>query len=138
MSAVAAMASHLKADTAVAALVSAKVFRVLAPRTVDLPYVVLQNIGDEPVRHMGGGSGVGTVRVECTGWAKTRSVARAIAAAIKGAMDNYRGTLGTGSNAITAQACFLGPSTDAYEPATADTDKGYFGVRQPWIIWYKE
>lgn len=84
----------LKDTAAVSALVAGRVYPVQAPQNPTYPLVTYQRISAVRVRSVDGPSGLAQPRIQVDAYATTYAGAKALAAAIRGALDGYRGTAG--------------------------------------------
>jgi len=87
----AAVISKLKADTAVAAKVSTRVFRELIGNFPGLPCIVVSKVDD--VRDIGSSTGrYSTARVQCSSYASTDAAADELSELVADALDRQRNT----------------------------------------------
>lgn len=124
----------LAADGTVAALVVARIYPALAPQGATLPYVVYERISTPRVRGLDGTSGLGAPRFQITSWAESYSGAKALADAVRDALDDYSGTVGT---AILDDA-FIDDEGDVENLSPGADEQRLFGVRQDFIIWCRD
>lgn len=83
----------LLADSAIAALVEARVYPRVLPQGIRAPSLVYNRISAIGDHHMEGPSGLATVRMQIDAWATTADEAAELAAAVKWRLDGYRGEM---------------------------------------------
>lgn len=81
----------LTAATAVAALVSSRVYPLRAPDGVAAPFIVYQRISGVRWRTLSGACGIAQPRIQIDVYAATYAGAKALASAVRVALDGYRG-----------------------------------------------
>ena len=109
-----ALYSHLCAVTALAAIVGTKIYPAAAVQTAAMPYVVYQQIGDEPQHVLGG---LPTLQVDVwqfSAYAGTDKQARAISTLIKGALRGFTGNMG-GTGGVWVSGCIDSGRRNGYE-----------------------
>ncbi len=129
-----ALVQELKDDATVFALVSDKIMPMVATKADVLPYIVYAQTNAMHYRHMTGGSGLKRVDFTITYYDVTNSGAAAGADAVRQALDNNRGTYGSGGNTATVRAAFLGSEIAVYEPADFDKETDRHGIIQDWTF----
>lgn len=77
----------LLADSAVTAIVGARIYPMRIPQGADLPAIVYQKISSVPVNSLDGDSGLDSVRMQFTSWASTYSVAADLSAKVRAAIN---------------------------------------------------
>ena len=116
-------------------LASTRAFRV-SQTGAAYPYIVIQQISGDHVRHMQGPSGLAKERYQFDCIAETQTVANQVAEQLRLALDGYRGDMGTGPTQV--QGAFLLDEGDTLD-ASPDQDKARaYGVRQDYEIWHDE
>jgi formyltetrahydrofolate synthetase len=115
------------ANVALTALVGARVHHIEAAQNTAVPYVTFQRISDIPGRVMGTAtlSGQRTAHYQFDAWASTQLSASAVAAAVFGAYDDYRGTSDT--IAIDKILMEFGPED------SGDTEDYYRCILEAWV-----
>lgn len=126
-----ALYTHLTDDAGVAALVSARVYPLVAPQDVARPYLVYQRISTPRVRSHSGPSGLAHPRFQITAVASTYGSARSLANAVRAALDGYSGAMGDAPGVQTAG--FLDNEAENY----LDDIPAYV-VRMDFILWHAE
>ena len=125
--------AHLYADATVLALVSTRIYPLAVPQTGSFPAITYQRISGSHVRSHSGPSGLSVARYQLTCWASTYAGAKALAEAVREAMDAVSGTW----NSIAVGASFLDSDGDT-EQLTPASDTRTYGVRQDYEIHYAE
>jgi hypothetical protein len=134
-----ALFAFLTADSAIAAAVPAgggkyHVYPNKLPQgekpAKSIVYQEISQLGDH---HNEGPSGLTRSRIQVTGWGKTPADARAIGLLVKARLDGYRGTMGSGGDAISIQGIFFQDSRDLYDDAVK-----LDGKQMDFFIWYWE
>lgn len=118
----------LLADPGVSALVGTSVFPVVIRESATLPAITYQRLSGERTYTLGGASGWATVHVGITGWANGYAAARALADAVRVALDAYTGTGGG-----DIQVATVADGADTY---LADVD--LFGCTLDVTVQYQE
>lgn len=77
----------LAADTSLAGLVDTKIYQDIIPQPDDLPAVVFSRTSTEPVQTIHGVNIAAFAQLQVQVWAKTRSTAESVSAAIVDALD---------------------------------------------------
>lgn len=88
-----AIYSRLTSVQAVSALVSTRVYPRVMPQNVKLPAIAYQRTDEERFSAMTGDIGIVRATLEVSCWGTTFSSARDVAAAVRGALQRYRGTV---------------------------------------------
>ncbi len=134
-----AIFSHLTSVGSITELVGDRVYPTgVSPAVVIKPYITYQKISNVHERHLRGGSGITTVRIQINCWAEKSSEADQLFDRVREAMDNFTGLMGQGSGALPVRATFLEDDADAFVPPTDRTNRGVFGVQMDFLIVYKE
>jgi hypothetical protein len=100
----------LKDAAGVAALVAGRVYPLQAPQNATAPFIVYQRISSRRVRSVDGPSGLAQPRIQVDAYAATYAGAKALASAIRTALDGYRGTVAgvrVGAIALVSDTDFL-------------------------------
>lgn len=127
-----ALFAHLTANAGVTALVSTRVYPVQMPQNPTLPAIVYNRISGERVQHMQGSSGLASPRIQFDCFAKTYAVAKAVAEALRLAIEGFSGTMG-GVNGPDVNSCLLQSDSDGYED-----DLEVYWVSVDYIVWHTE
>lgn len=130
--------AHLIADATLAALVVDRVYPMPAPQNAGYPFVTWQRISGERVFSLGGPSGLAYPRFQIDVWSDSREnrpaggapylESRAIADAIRRALDGFNGTL----DGIRVSAILL-DERDLFE-----NEGGITRVSMDFRIWHEE
>lgn len=121
--------TFLKAGSAVATLVAARIYPLTMPQGGEYPAVTTQRIDGPRVRSLSGPSNLAHPRFQIDCWATTYASVKAAAQAVRQRLDGYRGLMGT----TTVGGVSLESDTDDFEP-----DTGLYRVSLDFIIWHKE
>lgn len=131
-----ALFAHLTENTAIAALVGARVYPLRRPqRGGSLPCIVYTRVGSEHVHHLLGVSGLCRADFDLDCQAGTYAEAKSLSEAVRQAMDGLRNRTVEGVNIRSAML-----SSDAdvdYGPQDAD-DGGPRSVSAEYTIWHVE
>lgn len=126
-------------DATVAALVVSRVYPVLAPQGAVLPYATFQRISTLRVYHMGGATGLARVRMQADCYAADYPGAKALATAVRGALEAQRGNLGDTGKTVKFRMMHLEDDQDNSPPdMTPGAATGIYRVTQDWDIWHTE
>lgn len=115
--------AHLLDDADVAALVSTRIYPTKAPpKSLDTGYpLVTYFVVSQPRDHTHDKvDGLRFTRIQLNCWAKGNGAyagAKALAAAVAGALDNFQGDMGDGPTSV--KACFVEDAADILDPALA-------------------
>jgi len=125
---------RLKTDTAVKAIVDARIYSLLAPQNAAKPHITYQRVGTDRDRHLQGPSGLvrGTFQLDC--WASTMDAARALADAVRLRLDNFFGTL----NNHEVQRIKLTNEMDNWEFQSSGGENIIGRVTHIYDVWYAE
>ena len=107
-----AIQTILAADVAVSALIVARIYPSRLPDGATYPAIVYQRISGPRLHDLSGPSGYATPRIQLDLWAATYSEAKALAEAVREALDGYQGVVG----AYRIGECLMDGETDLYEP----------------------
>ncbi len=107
-----AIVAVLKANAALTALVSTRVYPIQAPQNVTAPYVTLFRVSADRESAMGADIGIVRARVQVNSWGTTYADAKNVAEAVRGALQRYSGT----SASIQVLDVFLLSEQDLHEP----------------------
>jgi len=108
------------------ALTSTRIYPPPVPQNPTYPLVTYQEIDRVPVKVMGTNAGVVHIRYQIDSWASTLAAAKAVAAQIALALDNYAGT----SDSVVIKNCFL----DMGQSSPYDDEEGVHRYIQDFII----
>lgn len=124
------MATYLKAQAAVSAIIGTRIYATRAPQNTSqtaktqarIVYKLLP--GSRRFYHSTGTSGLVEATIQFWMTATTMSAARTLYDAVQGKIDAFRGTWGT----TTIKSCFLSPPFDASGDPTQGDDTGFWSV----------
>lgn len=141
MSIRAAIYSHLTITASITVTLSSAT-AVFGPGTFpDKPpakYIVIGQISKVPERHLKGGSGIATVRIQFDCWTDLPDDTDLIAEALRVALDNYRGDLGTGPSTVFANQIQLDDDNDREAVPINDSQQGKVGRSLDFLIVHQE
>jgi hypothetical protein len=127
-----AIYARLAGASPVTALVGTRIFPMVSQTPSQPPYVVYSTVGGTTWNSMSGQTGLAQSRVQVDAYATTYASAQAIAAAVRDALDGFRGMAGgVRVGGISRQATPL----EFYE---ADVDPRLFRVSQDYIVTHDE
>jgi len=124
-----AMRAYVLADATVAAAVGTRMYSRKPPQTPGVPYIVYQRIDTRRLHDMDGPDGLPRPRVQIACWAANSTGAADLADAVRERLDGYRGAWGD----VTIGSCLCVGESDTDDPET-----GRAGVRQDYMIQYRE
>ncbi len=124
----------LTGDGVVGPLIATRVYPGLAPQEATLPYVVYDRISTPRVRSLDGTSDLAHPRHQITSWATTYAGAKALATAVRNALDDYSGAVG----AETIDDAYIDDEGDVANLSPGVDERRMFGVRQDFVIWHRE
>jgi hypothetical protein len=86
--------AFLLADPAVAALIGTRMTPLVLPQNTAYPALTYQRISGQRLRSVDGPAGRARPRMQIDSWAETYLEAKALAAAVRRALDGYAGPMG--------------------------------------------
>lgn len=128
-----ALSYHLKNNSGLNALISDRVYPIRLPQGATLPAVCYQDISAGFTQAHKEKSALPRPRFQFTIYAATVESSNSIGAALKAAIDGYKGTMGTGAYLTKVEACLL-----KNELTNDDPETGIYLRYQDYIIQYKE
>ena len=138
MSAVGSVVSHLLGDTKVRGRVGQKVYRAVAARKAELPYIVVQKIGARRVRHMAAVAGLVAMSLQVACWADAVSGSDELADFVRRSLDHRNHEdIGSQPNVVALKAAFLESEIEDVVPAAVGGGS-IFGTIMTWTIWHTE
>lgn len=139
MSLKAALASHIKADGSVSLRVGSRVYLTVAPQNAVLPYITIQQISGEHIRHMTAESGLARMDVQISCFDDSPVDVDTLADELRLSLSHIPATtIGTPPNTAAISRAFLDTSNDDYAPGRDAKGSGIYGVRMSWTVWYAE
>lgn len=121
--------THLMNQSAVTDLISTRLYPLIVPQDADLPAVAYQRITGAPAHSHEGPSGLARARIQLTIVAASYSEAKAVAEAVRQALDGKRRGLG----GVDVGMCMLADDADDWSAAFEGPV-----VRQDYVFWYRE
>lgn len=132
-----ALRTVLIGNVGVSALVGTRVYPVVAPQGASLPAVVYQRISANRQHHLQGPSGLTQVRMQFTAIATTYSAMKALANALRQALDGYRNTV----SGVFVQAVLSAGEREQFIGETvqsgAEADMTY-STQLDMLVWHSE
>jgi len=125
--------ARLSGTAGVTALVSTRIYPMAIPQDITLPAIAYQRISGLRIPEHDGPSGLATGRVQFTCQGTSYSSAKAVATAVRAALDCYSGAITVGAGSVTVESCFLQNEYDGFELETESRT-----VRLDFLIMYKE
>jgi hypothetical protein len=122
--------SALTANTNVSAIVSTRVYPMVAPRSAAMPLLTYERASTDEIGIMSGVDGALTVHLSVDCWGTTYLGARSAADAVEGVLNGYSNTA---SDPVVIMVRREG-ERDIVEPPEAAEDKPLFRVSQDWAI----
>lgn len=124
--------SALVANAGVSALVSGRVYPVLAPASAALPFVTYRRAGIQRSQTLGGPMGVPRVTVEFSLYGTTYEEARDLADKVRLCLDGYGGT---SNNTVVRHTSLENESDDFVQLAGGDLPPVYQVTQTYDILW---
>ena len=138
MSAIGSVVSHLVHDVKVGGRVGRKVYRSVAARKAELPYIVVQKIGARRVRHMTAAAGLVAMSLQVACWADTVTGADELADFVRRSLDHRNHEdVGQQPDVVALKAAFLESEIEDVVPAAVGGGS-IFGTIMTWTIWHTE
>ena len=124
----------LTGDGGVAELAGSRVYPQRIPQGAALPAVAYARVSTRRVKSHGGSSGLARPRIQVNGTAASYQAAKALASAVRGALDGVRRTVVLdGQESVAVEGSWLETDGDEF----GETD-GLHSVRQDFMIWFGE
>jgi hypothetical protein len=139
MSIMAALASHLKNNAGVSAIVGTRVYRDVAPPNAALPNITVTRLATDHQRHQSAAAGLVRATVQVNAWDDNPEDAETLADAIRSAMDQMiRKDLGSAPNNVAVKVVALDDDSGSYLAPSSGGSVGTFSIAQTWSIWHAE
>ena len=119
---------------AVGAICGDRIYPNVTPANPTYPLVVYDRIDGPRVRALGGESGLAHPRIQVTCWATSYSAVKALAAAVKTALDDYAGTV----DSFVVSDIEFQDDGDMPDISPGNLALRLYGVRQDYIVWHQE
>jgi hypothetical protein len=127
-----ALRAFVLAAPGISAAIAARMYPGSLPQANTAGGLVYNRISGQGDHHNAGASGLARVRMQIDGWMPTRDAAAALMLLVKGAIDGYRGEMGTGAAAVQVQGVFF----DSERDLPSDDAGGLHGVSHDYFIVY--
>ncbi len=127
------LVSHLENDAGVAAIVGSRIYPEPAPQNASYPLIVYTRITGTHEHDLQGAAGLCEARYQLRCWAESRSAVKALAEAVRLALQGFSGSMGD----VDVRGIFLESDDDEYIPASTDAHERY-AVRQDFLCVYRE
>jgi hypothetical protein len=120
---------------AIQTLISTRVYLEQIPQGATLPCLTYQRISTARLtaHDISGSAGTAHARFQFDAWATTYASAKAIADALRAALNGYKGTITSGADSVVVQAALI--DGESSEP---DVEAGLARVRSDYFVWYVE
>lgn len=133
--------SYLSANAGIIALLgtgsACRVYPGLVPEDAALPYIRFRIISSEHVRHMTGPSNMALRRVQFDIFGSGTVSVESVFSALRGALESYLGTMGSGGSAVTILSSGIETERD---DTVAPTDGSQVGLEYRSVdvnIWHR-
>jgi hypothetical protein len=120
---------ELIATTGITALVGARIYRGWRPQESKTPCISFFRVSTTPLNGATGASGTDNARIQIDCWATSPKSARAIAEAVRGALDGWI------SVSPASHAALLVADVDLVEPPQEAAGQFEYRVSQDYSIW---
>lgn len=127
-----ALYSQIKSTTAITSLSSNKIYPIVAPVNAVKPYIIYQQISNNPVHTMENDADLHSVRVQVSTWSTSFSQLVGISTQIKATLRDFSGTLGTSN--FVVQRIFYDSEFD-FPEYDSELDTITYHRSQDFIIW---
>lgn len=125
----------LSTTAGIIALVSTRVYNIRIPQGATLPCITITRIST-PRLHThdsSGSAGTAYPRIQIDAWGTTHSNVKAIANAIRAALNGYKGTITSGADTVVVQGALTDDETIEFDPETE-----LYRSRTDYIVWHVE
>ena len=126
--------SWLTSQAPITAQVGTRIYPLLAPSTAAMPFLTYQRIDEQEEAHLTGLSGLTMAVYQFDVWGKSASEAAAALAALKTAMDMYRGLMG----AVPIRQFTITSILDGLEEPSDGQTMGLFRHTITADVWFHE
>lgn len=120
--------AFLLADSAIAALVAARVYPVTMAQGNRQTCIVYTRVSGEGDHHMQGASGLSRPRFQVDAWAADPDQAEALSDKVRKRIDGFRGMMGD----VRVQGCFFLNERDDF-----DAEVGMYRSSRDYAIWHE-
>jgi len=134
-----AMRRRLSASAGLVAVVSTRIYPLVAAQTATLPYLVYTRIDGDPDHHMSAESGFATMRMQIDAYAASYTAVKALANLVRLALNGYQGTVTAGENSVNIGSIRLENDQDI-APLLSDGEDvpRYYRVTQDYIVTHSQ
>lgn len=108
------------------------------PNSPPEKYIIIGQVSKVSERHLGGGSGIATVRIQFDCWTNTPEATDLIVEALRETLDNYRDPLGTGSSQVFANQIHMDDDNDREAVPINASQQGKAGRSVDFLITHQE
>lgn len=134
-----ALTEWVKANTAMIALIASRFYPfgsapIGAPRPF-LTYFIDDNLH---VHHEGGSSGLANPRIKFDAQSDSRLESATVIDTLRKELDNFRGIMGTGGNAITVRKIVIDSDREDFVPSTDGRETGFYRSSADFLVWFVE
>ena len=109
-----------------------------APIGGDRPFATYFIDDNLHVQNQGGPSGLANPRVQIDIWSDSKLEAARILDIFRIALDNFRGTMGTGANERTVRKIVIDADREDFAPPTDGSEKGFYRASADFLVWFVE
>ncbi|MEW5921568.1 MAG: DUF3168 domain-containing protein [Bacillota bacterium] len=127
-----ALYAYLSSHVGLTALVGSRIYPLVMPQGTTLPAVTFSKVSGPRVHAMQHDAGLAYPRFQVSCWGSTYKQAKEVAAQVRAALQDFKGTMG-GPGGAEVSGVFLEDETDLYEPNTQ-----IYHVALDFIIWHNE
>ena len=120
---------YLTHNVGVSAIVASRVYPLVMAQKTTLPAITYQTPALKPDRNLAGNTGRMTATIQLNAWAETYTAVKALAKALRSALNDYSGAMGSD----TVQRSGVQSETDGW-----DEETGFFRVSMQITIVYIE
>lgn len=126
---------YLNADAALTALVSARIFPVIAPASAAYPSVTVTRVFNEHTRHMLASGGLSIALYQIDTWALSSPSAESVAEAVRNLLDGY---VTKDMGGVDVRSSFLDLEEDTVETPQDGSQDFIYRIRQDYKIIHGE
>lgn len=129
-----ALRTILLADAPVLAVVSTKIWPMIAPQGSAMPYIVYSRIGTDHIEVLAGSAGLAraTFQIDC--WSDSFDTVRDLANKVRIALQGVQGTHAS----VVIDGINMTSEVDDYEEPENKNEPGTYGVKMDFGIWFVE
>jgi hypothetical protein len=127
--------SYLTSKPAITALVSTRIYPLLAPDTPTYPFITYTVFGEGHDHDFSGATGLVDLTMQCDVWAKTVIDRSDITEALRNALDGFTGDMGAEN--LNVRQCYLIDRAHFFERDTEESTP-YYRTSMDFSIWHVE